>query len=194
MEDRFVFPAHHAQCLNDAQRLHDQVSDQDLARLLDLDGGEDIADLGSGTGFYTDRISALTTGTVYAVEVQPEMNTAYRARGVPPNVRLVIGDMTALSLPPDSVDVACTIATWHEVGDGFDLRGLLEILRPAGKLVVIDWRRDAESPESGPPLRLRYTKEEVIAALAPFFADVSGENLGRFMFAVVARREPRAAH
>lgn len=193
MEDRFRFPAQHAHRLNDTRRLHDQVSEKDLAHLLELRGTEDIADLGSGTGFYTDRIAALTTGTVYALEVQPEMNVAYRERGVPANVRLVLGDMTAFTLPPASIDVACTIATWHEVGEDFDLPGLLEILRPQGRLVVVDWRRDADSLGGGPPVNLRYTKEEVAAELAPFFAEITTENVGYSMFAVVARREAWAA-
>jgi SAM-dependent methyltransferase len=189
MVDRFIFPAHRADRLNDTRRLQEQVSEKELAALLDLHGGEDIADLGSGTGFYTDRMAALTTGRVYAVEIQPELNVAYQKRGLPPNVGLVLGDITALSLPPASVDVACTIATWHEVGEKFDLPGLLEILRPKGRLVVIDWRRDTESPGSGPPIHLRFTKEEVAATLEPFFTEVSSHNVGRFMFAVVARRE-----
>jgi SAM-dependent methyltransferase len=190
VDSHLLFPAHSANSLNSAARLHDQVSEHDLARLLDLRGDEDIADLGSGTGFYTDRMASLTSGIVYAVEVQPQMNVVYRERGVPPNVRLALGDMTALSLPPDSVDVACTIATWHEVEGKLDLPGLLEILRPQGRLVVIDWRRDAESFESGPPVSIRSTKEEVVNALTPFFAEVSAENLGRFMFSVVASRRP----
>ena len=87
---------HRLQRLNDPRRLETQVSEHDLARLLALRGDEDVLDLGSGTGFYTDRIAALTTGTVYAVELQPEMNDHYRERGVPANVRLVHGDITAL--------------------------------------------------------------------------------------------------
>lgn len=193
MKDHSRFPKHHASRLNDTRRLHDQVSEQDLARLLDLRGSEDVADLGSGTGFYTDRIAALTTGTVYALEIQPELSSAYRERGVPTNVRLVLGDMTALSLPPASVDAACTIAAWHEIGGRLDLPGLLEILRPQGKLIVIDWRRDPDSWESGPPADLRSTKEEVVTALAPYFAEASAENLGRFMLAVVAKREAETA-
>jgi SAM-dependent methyltransferase len=202
--------------LNDPRRLESQVSEQDLARLLALRGDEDLLDLGSGTGFYTDRVAALTTGTVYAVELQPEMNNHYRERGLPANVRLILGDMSALpmepasagpqaaapadavladaALRPASVDVACTIATWHEVEGKVDVPGLAKILRPSGRLVVIDWRKDAESWESGPPRDIRFTKEEVAEALAPYFAVASAENLGRFMFAVVARREDPPKH
>lgn len=198
--------AHHAQRLNDTRRLETQLSEQDLARLLALRGDEDLLDLGSGTGFYTDRMAALTTGTVYAVELQPGMNDHYRQRGLPANVRLLLGDMTALpveragagpgaaaALKPASIDVACTIAVWHEVQGKVDLSGLAEILRPSGRLVVIDWRKDAESEESGPPPGMRFTKEEVAQELAPYFSLVSAEDLGPIMFAVVARREEPAA-
>jgi SAM-dependent methyltransferase len=190
--DRAVFNPDRAHRLNDVRRLESQVSEVDLARLLDLRGHEDLLDLGSGTGFYTDLMAALTTGTVYAVELQPEMNEHYRRRGIPANVRLIVGDLTDLadpSLESASVDVAGSIATWHEIGGRLDLPRLVEILRPDGRLVVIDWRKDPESWESGPPQGIRFTKEEVAASLAPYLPIVQTENLGRFMFAVVARRE-----
>jgi SAM-dependent methyltransferase len=193
-----AFRTERMQRLNDPGRLHDQVGEQDLARLLALRGDENVLDLGSGTGFYTDRIAVLTTGTVYAVELQPEMNEHYRERGTPANVRLILGDMTALPLSPGaadvalrpaSVDVACTIATWHEIGGRLDLPALAKILRPRGRLIVIDWRKDPESWENGPPKDHRFTKEEVAGSLAPCFQKTQAENLGRFMFAVVAWRD-----
>jgi len=186
-----AFNPDRAHRLDDVRRLETQVSESDLARLLALRGDEDLLDLGSGTGFYTDRMAALTKGAVYAVELQPEMNERYRARGLPANVRLVPGDITDLStvaLGPQTVDVACTIATWHEIEGRLDLVGLIKTLRPAGRLVVVDWRRDAESWESGPPAGIRSTKEEVAAALRAYFPSIEAEDLGRFMFAVTARR------
>lgn len=192
MSDHAAFNPDRAHRLNDSRRLETQVSETDLARLLALHGDEDLLDLGSGTGFYTDRMAALTTGTVYALELQTQMNQHYRERGVPADVRLVLGDITRLadlSLEPASVDVACSIATWHETGGKVDLPGLIEVLRPHGRLIVIDWRKDPESWESGPPEDLRFTKEEAASSLAPYFPSIETENLGRFMFAVVARRE-----
>ena len=89
----------HAQRLLDPSRLETQLGEDDLVRLLALRGDEDVIELGSGPGFYTDRIAALTTGTVYALDIQPEMLDFYRSRGVPDNVRLVLGDVTRLDLP-----------------------------------------------------------------------------------------------
>jgi SAM-dependent methyltransferase len=189
VHDHVHFQPEGAHRLNNPRRLERDLSEQDLARFLSLRGDEDLIDLGSGTGFYTDRMAALTTGVVYAVELQPEMTALYRERGVPANVRLIPGDVTQLSLPPASADVACCIATYHETEGRLDLPGLSRILRPGGRLVIVDWRKDAESWESGPPEEIRYTKEEVAGALSPYFKPTQVENLGRFMFAVVADRE-----
>lgn len=191
-----VFRPDRAHRLDDPRRLETQLSEADLARLLALRGDEDLIDLGSGTGFYTDRMAALTTGTVYAVELQPEMHEQHRARGVPANVRLVPGDITdlaAVAVEPTGVDVACTIATWHEIRGRLDLAGLAKILRPEGRLVVVDWRKDPASWDSGPPADIRFTKEEVVASLRHYFPDAHAEDLGNFMFAVVARRSGPSA-
>jgi SAM-dependent methyltransferase len=188
MSDHHHISPHRAQRLLDPSRLETQLGEDDLARLLALRGDEDIIELGSGPGFYTDRMAALTTGTVYALDIQPEMLEFYRARGVPGNVRLVLGDVTHLELPASSLDVAISISTWHESGGVVDLAGLARALRPGGRLVVADWRKDAESLDHGPPTDIRFDKEEVAVSLAPYFRPVSAEELGQFMFSVVAVR------
>jgi SAM-dependent methyltransferase len=170
----------------DAHRLETQLSEHDMTRLLALTGDEDVVDLGSGVGFYTDRVAALTRGTVYALDVQPEMHDFYRSRGVPGNVRLVLGDVRHLDLPPGGLDVALSVATWHETDGVIDLAGLARAFRPGGRLVIVDWRRDPDYTEGGPPLDIRFTKEEVAASLAPHFRPTLVEDLGPVMFAVVA--------
>ena len=180
-----------AERLNDPRRLETQLSELDLARLLALDGHEDVIDLGSGTGFYTDRIAALTSGTVYAVELQREISELHEARGVGGNVRLLQGDMTRLSLPAAIADVAISIATYHEVGGKLDLAGLAAALRVGGRLVIVDWRANPRTWEGGPPAEVRVSKEQAAASLAPYFAATQLEDLGPSMFAVVATLTPR---
>ena len=181
-------PPDRANRLIDPRRLETQLSEQDLTRLLALRGDEDVVDLGSGAGFYTNRIAALTTGMVYALDIQPEMHEFYRSLGVSANVRLITGDVTHLEFPAASLDVACSIATWHETGGVIDFSGLARALRPGGRLVIVDWRKEPDAFEGGPPLDIRFSKEEVAGSLAPYFRTVSAEDLGRFMFAVVAAR------
>lgn len=105
-----------AKRLDDAERLT-FLSEETLVSLLALSGSEDIVDVGSGTGFYTNRLAAHTTGTVWAVEVQPEMMERHISRGVPYNVRLVLADARLLPLPQASVDRAVSIYTYHEAPD-----------------------------------------------------------------------------
>jgi SAM-dependent methyltransferase len=180
-----------AERLNNPRRLETQLSESDLARLLALDGHEDVIDLGSGTGFYTDRIAALTSGTVYAVELQREISALHEARGAAANVRMLQGDMTRLSLPAAIADVAITIATYHEVDGRLDLAGLAAALRPGGRLVIVDWRSNPQTWEGGPPAEVRVSEEQAAASLAPYFAATQSENLGPSMFAVVATLTPR---
>jgi SAM-dependent methyltransferase len=186
MHDHVALSPERAQRLMDPRRLETQLSERDLAQLLSLRGTEDVVDLGSGAGFYTDRIAALTSGTVYALDIQPQMHEFYRSRGTPANVRLITGDVTDLDLPAASIDVACSVSTWHETDRVMDLGGLSRALRPGGRLVIVDWRKEPASLEGGPPLDIRSSKEEVAASLAPLFDVVSAEDFGSSMFAVVA--------
>ncbi len=176
----------------DPNRLETQLSEAHLARLLALHGDEDVIELGSGAGFYTDRIAAMTSGTVYALDLQPQMHEFYRSRGLPGNVRLIVGNVTDLGdLPPASLDVACSISTWHESGGVIDLPGLARALRPQGRLVVVDWRRNDLSG-SGPPLSTRFSKEDVAEYVAPCFRVTSSEDLGEHMFALVGVKREQA--
>lgn len=192
--------AHHrfnpdrAQRLNDPSRLRTQIGEKDLLRLLDLHGDENVADLGSGTGFYTDIVAAHTTGLVYAVEVSPAMHEAYTHRGLPLNVRQIEADLQDLALPPGSIDVAYSISVLHEADGDLGMAGLLPALRPPGRVVIVDWRREPASWESGPPAAIRVSDEAVQRLFEPHFESVTLEHLGDFMFALVARgRRTQAA-
>jgi SAM-dependent methyltransferase len=104
---------------------------------------------------------------------------------------LILGDVTHLDLEPASVDVACSIATWHETDGVIDLPGLAQTLRPGGRFAIVDWRKDPETWEGGPPAEIRFSKEDVTGSLGPHFRPVLSEDLGHSMFAVVALRVDR---
>jgi ubiquinone/menaquinone biosynthesis C-methylase UbiE len=123
---------------------------------------------------------------VYAVELQPEMAAAHREKGLPGNVRLVEANLRNIPLPQNSIDVAYSVAVHHEIQGDLGLENLLPLLRMPGRLVVFDWRSDPESWESGPPAGLRFDKDVVADSLRPYFRHIQAENVGRFMFAVVA--------
>lgn len=168
MEHGKLFSPHKAGVLEDEARLA-MLSEHTLRRLLDLTGTEDIADLGSGTGFYTNRVAAWTTGTVYGVELQPEMQRLHQAKAIPANVRLVLSDIEDLPLPPASLDRALSINTFHETHGRSGLERLARVLRPQGRFVIVDWRRTEEAADRGPSLKFRLASGEVEAVLAPLF-------------------------
>ena len=182
-----VFSPKRAAVLDDENRLK-LLKEDDLRRLLALGGAEDVADLGSGTGFYTNRVAAWTSGHVYAVELQAEMQEIHRRNGVPANVETVLAHADELPLAAASIDRALSINTFHEAHGEKGLRRLAEALRPGGLLVIVDWRRSPDAAEHGPPLEHRLSTDEVRQALDPWFEVVSEEVVSTPFFAVVARR------
>lgn len=186
------FHPEHARRLDDPRRLEAHLSELDLLRLLALRGHEDIADLGSGTGFYTDIVARRTSGTVYAVEISPAMNDHYRQRGTPPNVHLVQADVRSPGLAPASIDVAYSVVTLHETGGDIGMSGLLESLREPGRVVVVDFRLQPASWDDGPPAALRLSNEAAADIFRPHFETVMVEDLGSFMFALVAEGKRNA--
>lgn len=113
------------------------LSAEELRTFLDPSPDWVAADLGSGTGFFTDELAPVV-GRLHAVDVRPGMHAAYRATGVPGNVDLVTADVATLPLADDSLDGAVSIRTFHHgVADALD--EVARVLRPGGRLFVIDW-------------------------------------------------------
>jgi len=183
--DACVFSTARAAILDDDARL-EELSLENLEQLLDLHGDEDVADLGSGTGFYAERLASRTTGVVYAVEFQQAMQDLHRAKGPAANVRLVLADLDELPLGPLSLDRALSVSAFHEAHGARGLERLAVALRPGGRFVVVDWRHDPEAADVGPGLHHRMTREQIKETLAPWFRVVASEDVGRHFLAVVA--------
>ena len=124
------------------QRLEDPdnnryLSGEELRTFLDPGPEWRIADLGSGTGFYTREI-APAVGTVYAVDINPEMHRYYRRNGMASNVVTLTADVARLPFGSDELDGAVSTRTFHH---GLDevLPEVARTLRPGGPLVIVDW-------------------------------------------------------
>lgn len=106
-----------------------------------LDPGWTVADLGAGTGALSVRLAACVD-RVIAVDGSDEMLAALRRRvGGARNVDVRRGELEALPVEDATVDVAFMVLVLHYIVEPRDaLAEALRVLRPGGRLIVVDMR------------------------------------------------------
>ncbi len=126
-----------------------------------------VADLGAGTGYFSARLAnMLSKGTVYAVDVEPDMvkYLGERAkRDKLANLRPVQAKPDDPSLPAP-VDLVLLVDVYHHIDAREKYFAALKgKLKPGGRVAIIDFRLD--SPE-GPPKAARISPRKVKAEMA----------------------------
>ncbi len=162
------------------------LSREELVALLDPEPAWTIADLGSGTGFYTDDLAPFV-GTCYAVDVEPKMHEYYEGKGVPENVDLVTAEIGDLPFDDGDLDGAFSTMTFHEFATEDVLAELSRVVAAGAPVSIGDWTRNG-SGESGPPTDERYdlaTAEEMLAN-AGFSVEYADERPETFVVRAVA--------
>jgi ubiquinone/menaquinone biosynthesis C-methylase UbiE len=115
---------------------------------LKIAKGASVADIGAGSGFITERLSAQVgpTGRVFANDVQPQMLQMLARRLAAKkitNVTLVQGTIDDPKLDPASVDLEIMVDVYHELSQPQAmLRHLREALKPGGRLVLLEYRKE----------------------------------------------------
>ncbi|QQE72649.1 class I SAM-dependent methyltransferase [Brevibacillus composti] len=155
-----------------------------LLAMLPINNQDAILDIGAGTGYFAIPAAKITKGTVYALDVAPQMLAVLQERveeaGVA-NVQYVEGVIEEIPLPDQLVEHVIASLVLHEV-EPLD-RGLQEIyrlLKPGGTCFCLEWEK--KETEQGPPLDHRIGSSE----LAEAFASAG--------FEIVARHFPTDAH
>lgn len=153
--------------------------------------GDIIADIGAGTGYFALPLAraAGPRGMVYAVDAQEEMLDLLRQKlpfSGSGNIRLVGAEAVATTLPHASCSLAFLANVWHEFDDRARvLREARRILRPRGRIAILDWRPDVERV-AGPPLEHRLTADLTMRELASAgFATLSDAHAGKFHWLVL---------
>jgi len=123
----------------------------EIFRTMGLKDGDVVADLGCGTGWFARRMarSVAPRGTVYAVDIQPEMLDLLRgyvaaegAKGVVP----VLGTETDPRLPPASLDWILMVDVYHEFQKPQAmLEAIRRSLKPTGKVALVEYRLEGET-------------------------------------------------
>ena len=124
-----------------------------LIESLKFQPGENVADIGAGTGYLTRRIGPkiLPRGKVFAVEIQQEMldllTNKMAGFGVT-NVVPVLGTITDPKLPAGGLDTIIMVDVYHEFDHPFEMtEAMCRALKPGGRMVFVEFRgEDATVP------------------------------------------------
>ena len=141
---------------------------EETLNALNIKKGQTVADIGAGSGYLTVKLSERVgaTGTIYAADIQQEMLDYISKRLVEKgikNVSLVLGTMDDPNLPPNSLDLAILLSTYHEIAQPVDFVKKIKLaLKPQGKLAILEC--SDESP-IGPPIQVRLPEDLVINEL-----------------------------
>jgi len=106
--------------------------------------GSSVADLGAGGGYFTFRLADAVgpSGTVYAVDVDPDMLSYLRKRALDEkraNVVVIDAALDDPKLPDASVDLVLIVNTYHHIGERTAyFERVKRALRPEGRLAVIE--------------------------------------------------------
>jgi ubiquinone/menaquinone biosynthesis C-methylase UbiE len=116
---------------------------------LDVREGQVVADVGAGSGYYSVRLARAVgeKGRVYATDIQPEMLAIIKSKVASErlsNVDLVLGTETDPKLPAAAIDLVLMVDVYHELARPQEmLRALKRVLRPGGRLVLIEFRKES---------------------------------------------------
>jgi ubiquinone/menaquinone biosynthesis C-methylase UbiE len=153
--------------------------------LIGIQPGMTVADIGAGSGYMTMRIAPLVgpTGKVYAEDIQPALLQLVQRRALTAhlsNVEVVLGSDTDTGLSDSSVDIALLVDVYHEFQHPREmLRSIRRSLKPGGRLVLIEYRKEDATLPIAPTHRLSVAEAMAEVQAEGFAFDRDLESLPR---------------
>ena len=186
MEHRFDDPERYAKSFDDPARDEWQMPGR-IIDALGLTAGQVVADIGSGTGYFTVRLAkAAARPKVYAVDIEPAMLEYVRQRAAKEGLTQVVAVQASATTPnlPEPVDVVLVVDTYHHIPNRPTyFREIRKSMKRSGRLAIVDFRKGAPS---GPPEEFRLTPEQITAELkqAGFSLQTQHDFLPRQLFLI----------
>lgn len=129
------------------ERKEEEKPERVLAE-LELKPGMIVADVGAGSGYYSSRMAERVgpNGTVYALDIQPEMIDILRlqmSQRRVTNVKPILCTETDPRLPGGTLDLALMVDVYHEFEYPYEmLAAVVKALKPRGRVVFVEFRGD----------------------------------------------------
>jgi precorrin-6B methylase 2 len=142
-----------------------------LMSALHIRRGATVADLGSGTGYFTWRLAEQVgpQGKVYAIDVQRSMLDLTRAAVAEhklANVEYVLATDISPQLPERSVDLVFIAYAYHEFGDPEAMmRSVRRALKPGGRVVILEYAKESNIAPASPLHKMSF--EEIRREIEP---------------------------
>jgi predicted methyltransferase len=128
-----------------------EESPETAVRLLGLQAGMTVADVGAGSGYYAEKLARAVgpSGKVYATDIQPGMirllESRVRSRKLT-QVEPVLATAESSGLPAACCDVILMVDVYHELAEPQRvLRQLKSALKTGGRLVLLEFRKEDRS-------------------------------------------------
>lgn len=127
----------------------------------------DVVEVGCGYGTFTIPVAKTIRGSLFAFDIEKEMLDVVAgkiAEHTVPNVSLELRDILTQTtgLAENSIDYILLFNILHHDAPLDFLNEAFRILKPGGKVGIIHWRSDIETPR-GPDLSIRPKPEQVLA-------------------------------
>lgn len=138
-----------------------------ILKIMELTGYIiDVAEFGCGYGTFTIPAAKMINGTLYAMDIEQDMINRVNQRAHDENVgniRTMLRDFVneGSGLEAESVDYVMLFNILHAKRPEVLLKEAHHILKPHGKLGVIHWNFDPETPR-GPPMEIRPKPEQCL--------------------------------
>lgn len=139
---------------------------------MKLEKGDVVADIGVGTGYYARKIARAVgeEGTVYGVDIQPEMLDLLvqycEAQGLE-NVKPVLGDVDDPKLPEGEIDWMILADVYHEFAQPEKMLAKMRAaLKSDGKICLLEYRLKGETARHI-KIEHRMSEEQVMAEWIP---------------------------
>ena len=139
-----------------------EIQPEKLVReIIGVMPGDICVDFGSGTGTFAFPMAAAVgdQGRVYAVDNSDRMFEMIASKNPPPQLLTVRADVTQTGLDDNFADVCLLAFILHEVSRQEELIAeACRLAKPGGRIVVLEWRADADMPM--PPKHKRITRDK----------------------------------